>query len=141
MLVNQLLSEIMTATGERHFQVDPVVMMNQVEEWMRRGIYVVYVATKQNSAPLQGFLTLHENFSLYAGGAFGTIPEIYVRPDCRSQGIGQMLLDRAVTHALSREWKRLEVTTPPLPVFDRTFHFYRQHGFSVAGGRKLRRLL
>ena len=35
-------------------------------------------------------------------------------------------------------WTRLEVTTPPLPEFDRTLAFYQQQGFSISGGRKLK---
>jgi hypothetical protein len=33
------------------------------------------------------------------------------------------------------------VTTPPLPVFDRTLRFYQSNGFEVAGGRKLKSAL
>ncbi len=40
-----------------------------------------------------------------------------------------------------RGWKRLEVTTPPLPQFDNTLAFYRREGFAITGGRKLKRVL
>jgi len=35
-------------------------------------------------------------------------------------------------------WKRLEVTTPPLPQFDNTLAFYEREGFAITGGRKLK---
>jgi len=41
----------------------------------------------------------------------------------------------------TRGWKRREVTTPPLPEFDRTLAFYPREGFAVTGGRTLKTLL
>jgi hypothetical protein len=38
----------------------------------------------------------------------------------------------------SKGWRRIEVTTPPLPQFDRTLAFYRREGFDIPGGRKLK---
>ena len=38
----------------------------------------------------------------------------------------------------SRGWTRLEVTTPPLPQFDRTLAFYEREGFAISGGCKLK---
>ena len=35
----------------------------------------------------------------------------------------------------------LEVRTLPLPEFDRTLAFYQRAGFSISGGRKLKREL
>jgi hypothetical protein len=37
-----------------------------------------------------------------------------------------------------RGWRRLEVTTHPLPQFDRTLAFYQREGFGLSGGRKLK---
>jgi hypothetical protein len=41
----------------------------------------------------------------------------------------------------ARGWKRLEVTTPPLPQFEKTLAFYEREGFAITGGRKLKVLL
>jgi len=41
----------------------------------------------------------------------------------------------------SKGWTRLEVTTPPLPAFERTLAFYEREGFAITGGRKLKTLL
>jgi hypothetical protein len=38
----------------------------------------------------------------------------------------------------AKGWRRLEVTTPPLPQFDRTLALYQRDGFSISGGRKLK---
>ena len=34
--------------------------------------------------------------------------------------------------------ERLEVTTPPLPEFERTLSFYETNNFEISGGRKLK---
>ena len=85
-----------------------------------------------------GFLALYESFALYAEGSFGTIPELFVRPAYRSNGVGAALLLEAKRMGQAKGWRRLEVTTPPLPQFDRTLAFYQQQGFSISGGRKLK---
>jgi len=73
-------------------------------------------------------------------GVFGVIPELYVRPSFRSQGIGAKLLQHAVEYGLSRGWNRLEVTAPPVRVYSRTVEFYERHGFAISGGTKLNRV-
>ena len=53
-------------------------------------------------------------------------------------GVGAALLAQARRLGQLRGWRRLEVTTPPLPEFDRTLAFYQREGFSISGGRKLK---
>lgn len=81
---------------------------------------------------------MYESYALYAEGAYGTIPELYIRPEYRSLNIGKYLLEKTKKFATSKNWKRLEVTTPPLPQFDRTLSFYENNSFEIAGGRKLK---
>jgi hypothetical protein len=50
-------------------------------------------------------------------------------------------MSQAKAFGSSRGWKRLEVTTPPLPQFDKTLSFYERVGFEITGGRKLKVLL
>ena len=85
-----------------------------------------------------GFLALSESRALYAEGTFGTIPELYVRPAFRSCNVGTALVAEATKLSRVRRWTRLEVTTPPLPQFDRTLAFYERQGFSISGGRKMK---
>ena len=89
----------------------------------------------------EGFITLYESYALYAEGAFGTIPELYVRPEYRTNGLGHHLVSRAKSFGTLRGWTRLEVTTPPLPQYDRTMAFYEREEFAITGGRKLKVLL
>ena|SRR5215467_1853940 len=137
-LVGQLIHEIETATGSKVFSFDLADTETRARTWLINSTYTVFVAYSDNGNEVLGFLSIYESFGLYAEGAFGTIPELYVRPAFRSQGVGARLLAEARQFAKSRQWTRLEVTTPPLPQFDRTLAFYERHNFSVSGGRKLR---
>lgn len=140
-MVQQLLEEIMAATGSAHFHVDLPAIAQRCERYIAEGIYTVFIAADSAGNTPVGFISLTETYSLYAEGAFGIIPELYVQPAFRSGGAGQLLLDAAKAHGRSRAWQRLEVTTPPLPAFDRTLDFYQANGFDVAGGRKMKVLL
>jgi GNAT superfamily N-acetyltransferase len=82
-----------------------------------------------------GVLTLNECASIYAGGRFGEISELYVRAPFRALGVGNRLLEAAVQFARRREWCRLEVGAPEIPKWERTVNFYRHAGFSEVGPR------
>ncbi|MDH4285538.1 MAG: GNAT family N-acetyltransferase [Gallionellaceae bacterium] len=136
----ELLDEIMRSIGQPVFNADLAQLSSRCEDFLARGIYTVFMATTAQNSPA-GFIAIYESHALYAEGAFGTIPECYVRPDYRSHGVGAQLLQAAKEYGLNQGWKRLEVTTPPLPAFDRTFRFYETQGFDMAGGRKMKVLL
>jgi GNAT superfamily N-acetyltransferase len=57
-----------------------------------------------------GVLTLVESFALYAGGEYGIIDEMYVRPEYRGQDVERQLLDEAVAIATRRKWFHLDIT-------------------------------
>jgi GNAT superfamily N-acetyltransferase len=135
-MVKALLEEIMAVTGAAHFTLDFAATLARCRDFLLSGEYAVLLACDGDETV--GFVTLTETRSLYAGGAFGIIPEFYVNPEYRSRKIGAWLLAAVREHGKSRGWTRLEVTTPPLPEFERTLHFYQANGFSIAGGRKLK---
>lgn len=136
----ELLDEIMRTIGQQAFNTDLTQLTARCQDFLTRGIYTAFIATTEQNEPV-GFIALYESHALYAEGAFGTIPELYVRPAYRSHGAGDQLLHAAKEYGRHKGWKRLEVTTPPLPEFDRTFHFYETQGFDVAGGKKMKVLL
>ena len=135
-LVGELLQEIMAAIGTKAFGFSQVDTEARTRSWLTDGSYTVLLAREEKTAV--GLLALSESHALYAEGVFGTIPELYVRPEFRSRGVGGRLLAEAKQFARSRGWTRLEVTTPPLPQFDRALEFYQQQGFSISGGRKMK---
>ncbi|MCU7843200.1 MAG: GNAT family N-acetyltransferase [Candidatus Thiodiazotropha sp. (ex Monitilora ramsayi)] len=139
-MVGELLTEIMNAIGDQAFNFDLSETTARLKDFIDSENYFVFVAWGDDDQAL-GFVTLCESYALYAEGAFGTLPELYVRPAFRSGKIGHALLSQVRAFGVSRGWKRLEVTTPPLPEFDKTLAFYEREGFAVTGGRKLKALL
>lgn len=137
-MVGELLHEIMTAVDEKAFGFHQDETAARARVWMKDGTYTVLLARDgAHSEPL-GFLAVYESYALYTEGAFGTIPEFFVRPVNRSKGIGAALLTEVKRVGSTKGWRRLEVTTPPLPQFERTLAFYERQGFSISGGRKMK---
>jgi GNAT superfamily N-acetyltransferase len=137
-MVGELLEEIMRGIGARVFRFSLPETVARARDFLEGDKYTVFQAREAGSGAEAGFIALTESHALYAEGAFGLIPELYVRPRYRSHGVGGMLLGAALAFGRSRGWKRLEVTTPPLPEFDRALRFYERQGFAVTGGRKLK---
>lgn len=135
-LVGELLQEIMVAVKDPVFVFHHDDTVARASSWLKDDLYTVLLAYER-SAPV-GFLALYQSYALYTEGEYGTIPEFYVRPAYRSKGVGASLLEQARRLGHLRGWRRLEVTTPPLPQFDRTMAFYQREGFSLYGGRKLK---
>lgn len=139
-MVGELLDEIMSAIGIQAFNFSLDETVQRLKDFIGREKYFVFIARDEDARAI-GFVALYESHALYAEGAFGTIPELYVRPGYRSLGVGLRLLEQAKSFGKSRGWKRLEVTTPPLPLFDKTLAFYEREGFAITGGRKLKVVL
>ena len=136
-MVGELLAEIMNAIGIQAFNFDLAETTSRLQDFLTREKYFVFVARTGTGKPV-GFIALYESYALYAEGAFGTIPELYVRPEYRRNELGLRLVSEGKSFGSSRGWTRLEVTTPPLPQFDRTLAFYEREGFAITGGRKLK---
>lgn len=139
-MVGELLEEIMLVIGEQAFNFDVADTVSRLGDFIESERYFVFVAHSGEGKPA-GFIALCESCALYAEGVFGTIPELYVRPEFRNCGLGRSLVSEAKAFGFSNGWKRLEVTTPPLPQFQSTLVFYEREGFAVTGGRKLKVLL
>ena len=82
-----------------------------------------------------GIINLNECAAIYAGGKFGEITELYVKPEFRSRNIGEQLIAQARDFARERGWKVLEVGAPDVPRCQRTVNFYLNNGFSEIGPR------
>jgi GNAT superfamily N-acetyltransferase len=137
-MVGELLREVMAIIGTNVFGFHREETEARARSWMTDGKYSVLLARDGVQPEPLGFLAVYESLALYAEGSFGTIPELFVRPAHRSSGVGTALLSEAKRVGQAKGWTRLEVTTPPLPQFDRTIAFYEREGFSISGGRKLK---
>jgi len=136
-MVGELLSEIMNTIGIQAFNFDLDETKNRLHDFLSHEKYFAFIAREVGGGAV-GFVALYESYALYAEGSFGTIPELYVRPDWRSNQVGHSLISQAKLFGTSRGWKRLEVTTPPVPQFDKTLAFYEREGFTITGGYKLK---
>lgn len=139
-LVGELFREINIAIGMDAFNFDQSEASLRFEEFINQGKYVAFIARGQDASAI-GVISVYEGYALSAGGVFGTIAELYVRPAYRSQGVGHHLIEQVKAFGQSYHWKLLQVATPPLPQFDRSLAFYEREGFVVTGGRKLQVLL
>ena len=135
-MVGELLHEIMTAVSDKVFHFDHHETKARARAWLSDGSYLVWLA--RDGGACVGFLAVYQSYALYTEGVYGTIPEFYVRPSHRSRGIGRALIAELKKIGQARGWRRLEVTTPPLPQFDRTLAFYQRQGFTISGGHKLK---
>lgn len=135
-MTGELLHEIMNKIDIKAFNFNQKETQKRAEDLISKNLYFVFIA--KNNDKFIGFISIYESYALYAEGAYGTIPELYVREEYRSLNIGKLLLERAKEFAISKDWKRLEVTTPPLPQFDRTLSFYENNSFEISGGKKLK---
>ncbi len=140
-LVGELLYEIMERINIQafHFDLDETIV--RLYDFIEHEKNFVFVAQDNESRELIGFVTVYEGYALYAEGSFGTMAELYVCPSYRSQGIGKMLIQAVKDCGDERGWKRLEVTTPPLPQFNATLSFYEREEFEISGGRKLKAMI
>jgi len=131
-----LTNEIIGRTGIKHFDVDLSLAVELCNNYVSSGLYNVIAAFYEDK--IIGFGAICESQSLYAEGKFGIIQEFYVMPSYRSKDVGKELILQIVKFAKSKEWKRLELCTPPIPEFDRTVEFYKTNGFEVTGGYKMK---
>jgi len=82
-----------------------------------------------------GVIMLNECAAIYSGGRFGEISELYVAREFRSRGIGEQLIETAVTFGRERGWPDIEVGGPSVPAWQRTVDFYLRCGFDEVGPR------
>jgi GNAT superfamily N-acetyltransferase len=136
-MVGELLTEIMNAINIPAFNFNLDETTTRLKDFLNNEKYFVFVARSDTANPI-GFIALYESYALYAEGVFGTIPELYVCPAYRKNKLGHRLVSQAKSLGTIRGWTRLEVTTPPLPQFDKTLAFYEREGFAISGGRKLK---
>jgi GNAT superfamily N-acetyltransferase len=96
--------------------------------------FVSYLAKTEDNEPV-AVVNLMESVSVYANGRYGIISEIYVKPGCRKDGIGRMLIEKAIQHGKKKDWNRIEITAPLGDHAIRSVIFYENMGFTHSGPR------
>jgi hypothetical protein len=67
--------------------------------------------------------------------------EVYDKTGAKINGdkkVIKKLLNKVITLAKTENKTRIELTTPPLPSFQRSLDFYIKNGFEIAGGKKVK---
>ena len=137
-LIGELLAEL-GEEGDEFAGTDAAKLQTDLAEGHRSERFLALLALGDHGAVL-GVLTLSVSFAVYAGGEYGVIDEMYVRPEHRDRGVGGLLLEEAVRIARSRRWFRLDVTAPDASRHQRAREFYERAGFEFTGP-KLRLLV
>lgn len=135
-LEKMLLTEIIHRTNVKHFEVDENELVQNVQNFIVDGSMQIFLACDNEYCV--GFIGLSEACALYAHGKYGIITELFVIPEYRNKKIGKLLIEQACDIAIKKHWKRLEVTTPSLPEFQKSLDFYVANDFMITGGRKLK---
>jgi len=89
---------------------------------------VAILAKEDRGGLAVGVLLLTQCFAVFAGGEYGVIDQLYVRPEYRGQDIERDLLDKAVAISQQRGWLRLDVTGPDADRSERAARFARELG-------------
>jgi hypothetical protein len=109
-MVGELLAEIMNAINVQAFDFDLEETTARLKDFLDREKYFVFVA-RNDSEDAIGFVALYESHALYAEGAFGTIPELYVRPH---PGAGSAWKSqRHRFHSLIKRWRFMNAKVSP----------------------------
>jgi hypothetical protein len=74
-MVGELLTEISDAIDVKAFNFDQDETTASLGDFLNNDKYFVFIARFQISQPI-GFITLYENYALYAEGVFGTLAEL-----------------------------------------------------------------
>jgi GNAT superfamily N-acetyltransferase len=82
-----------------------------LEERLRRGESVVFLAVDDDGAEALGFTQLYPSFSSVSVQRLWILNDLFVRPGVRRGGVGRRLLERARQWAVETEAKGLSLAT------------------------------
>lgn len=134
-LIRELMLELTRDTGE-----PKVLNVDRIKRDLALYSESLIVLVAKSGNKTIGIVTLQESFAFYADGRYGVINELYVLPEHRSKGVGQLLLEEVVKIGQKKGWKRIGVTAPPGDNWKRSVNFYERNGF-VFTGPKLKYLI
>lgn len=128
----KLLTALYSELGEESESIS-FLSAGLINNMLSSGKTEIYFA--KSDANIIGIFTLTESQAIYAGGEYGTIDEMYIRPDYRSQKTGRKIIEFIIQAANQKGWHRIDVTTPTEIKWKRTRKFYEQNGFAFTGSK------
>lgn len=129
-LVDSLLKELENTVEETGIKYDELI-----DKILTTSDSSMILLAENSYGKTIGMLTLFESFSIYAGGKFAIVNELYVTPEYRSAGIGKMFIGFIKKIAIEKKWRRIELTAPERKLWKRTISFYEREGFIEIGPR------
>lgn len=107
-----------------------------------RGLGALLVAEAGGEDGIVGVLAASWQHAIHVPGRYGTIQDLWVRPEWRSRAVGHELVEAFCELAREQGAKRIEVGLPreDFARIDATTAFYRANGFEHLGPRMRRKL-
>lgn len=88
----------------------------------------------QEHDKIVGIMTITESTAFYAGGNYGSIDELYIKPEYRCRNIGKHLIEEVKKIAETKKWQRVVVNAPrDNNKWKGTIRFYERNGFEMMG--------
>ena len=127
----QLLKKLYSELGE---EKESVKFLNKklLKRITDSGITEIFLAKTLNFEVV-GIMTITESQAIYAGGKYGHLDEMYVKPDFRSKKIGSMMIEVVKEIGKEKKWNRIDVTAPTEERWKRTVTFYEKSGYIFTG--------
>ena len=125
----ELIQELLIELTGKNENLDTERILNDLKSYSDKFI-LLFLKFNQT---IVGVITIQEAFAFYTDGKYGIINELYIKPNFRSKGYGEILIKETIKIAKHKDWKRLDVTAPPGNKWKRTKEFYNQNGFQYTG--------
>ncbi len=137
-LIIELIKALYLELGE---ESESIEFLNEevVHELLINGKTDIFLA-RSETKEVVGILSLTESQSLYAGGYYGIVDELFILPAYRAHGVGSLMIQMIIAMGKARKWNRIELTGPTEVKWKRTMDFYNRSGF-VFTGPKMKYLL
>jgi len=99
----QLLKDLYVELGE---EIESVKFLNKkfLMKITDTGITEIYFA-KTNNSDTVGIMTITECQSIYAGGKYGQLDEMNIKPEFRSKNIGSLLVEKLTEIGKEKKWR------------------------------------
>ena len=134
-IVLELMEQFITEMADKKSKMKTLRLGKILQDIIEhQDTFVSYLAKTKDNEPV-GVVNMMESVSVYANGRYGIISEIYVKPKYRKDGIGRMLIEKAIEHGKKKDWNRIEITAPLGDHAIKSVIFYENMGFTHSGPR------